>query len=96
VFATNPYYNFACMVVDTDIDIFDLNEVWWAYLTRGRVDQRTMLIDGIPGGYEFGPDNQHRGRIGIDATAPFGRLADFERTRTPGEDSVNLAEYINN
>ncbi len=96
VFATNPYYNFACMVVDTDIDIHDLNEVWWAFLTRGRIDKRTMLIDDIPGGYEYDSNNTHRGRIGIDATAPYGHLRDFERTTTPGEDSVNLADYLAN
>jgi UbiD family decarboxylase len=94
VFATNPYYNFACMVVDSDIDIHDLNEVWWAFLTRGRIDERTMVINDIPGGYEYNPDNLHRGRIGIDATAPYGRLQEFERTTTPGEAAIDLSHYL--
>jgi len=45
VFATKPHYNFACMVVDKDVDIHDLNDVWWAFLARGPIDKRTMLID---------------------------------------------------
>ena len=94
VFATNPHYNFACMVVDSDIDINNLNDVWWAFLARGPVDKRTMLIDNIPGGYEYPEDNLHRGRIGIDATAPYGRLDEFRRTSTPGEDTLNLSDYF--
>lgn len=94
VFATNPYYNFACLVVDHDIDIDSLDDVWWAYLTRGSVDRRTMLLKDIPGGYEYTDDKLHDGRIGLDATAPLGRLAEFERTRTPGEDRVDLGDYF--
>jgi len=68
--------------------------VWWAFLARGPVDKRTMLIDNIPGGYEYPDDNLHRGRIGIDATAPYGRLDEFRRTSTPGEDTLNLSDYF--
>ncbi len=45
VFAIKPHYNFACMVVDKDVAIHDLNDVWWAFLARGPIDKRTMLID---------------------------------------------------
>ena len=94
VFATNPHYNFACLVVDHDIDIHKLDEVWWAYLTRGPIDRRTTLLADIPGGYEYTQENLNSGRIGIDATAPLGRLHEFERTRTPGEDSLDLGDYF--
>jgi len=94
VFAANPHYNLACMVVDKDVDIHDLNDVWWAFLARGPIDGRTMLIDNVPGGYEYGDDVLHRGRIGIDATAPHGRLAEFQRTRSRGEDTLNLDDYF--
>jgi 4-hydroxybenzoate decarboxylase len=94
VFATNPHYNLACMVVDKDVDIYDLNDVWWAYLARGPIDKRTLLVNNVPSGYDYRGEHFHSGRIGIDATAPYGRLEEFERTTVPGEDDIDLDDYL--
>ena len=36
----------------------------------------------------------HWGRLGIDATMPFGREAEFERKTVPGESDINLDDYF--
>jgi UbiD family decarboxylase len=86
-------YNKAVIVVDEDVDIHDLHDVWWAFLTRGRADTRTLVIPDVPGFYRD-PHRDHWGRLVIDATKPFGREAEFARRRIPGEEAINLADYL--
>ena len=85
-------YNKAVIVVDEDVDIHDLHDVWWAFLTRGRADARTLVIPDVPGFYRD-PHRDHWGRLVIDATKPFGREDEFARRRIPGEEGINLADY---
>ena len=49
----------------------------------------------MPGGYEYNENTLQFGRIGTDATAPYGHLHKFQRTSTPGETEINLGDYIN-
>ncbi|OVZ60239.1 decarboxylase [Pigmentiphaga sp. NML080357] len=87
-------YNKLCVVVDEDVDIYDMEEVVWAFLTRGRADTRTMVIKDVPGFYRD-PHKDHWGRLGLDATKPWGREAEFERKRIPGDDAgMALADYL--
>jgi UbiD family decarboxylase len=86
-------YNKSVIVVDDDVDVYDLNDVWWAFLTRGRADTRATVIADVPGFYRD-PERDHWGRLLIDATRPPGRAAEFERRRIPGEDEIRLADYI--
>ena len=92
-FAADLDYNKACFVVDEDIDISDMNEVIWAFVTRGRVDKRVLVIEDVPGFYRD-EHKDHWGRIGIDATMPFERHAEFERKTIPGDDEINLEDYF--
>ncbi|MCC7411471.1 MAG: UbiD family decarboxylase [Gammaproteobacteria bacterium] len=92
-FGTDLDYNKLCIVVDEDVDITDLNEVLWAYVTRGRADTRVMVVNDVPGFYRD-EHRDHWGRLGIDATRPFGREAEFERKSIPGEDDVDLDAYL--
>ena len=80
-------------VVDDDVDINDFNDVWWAYLTRGRADTRSLVIPDIPGFYRD-PKKDYFGRLGIDATVPFGRRDEFLRKRIPGVGDINLRDYL--
>ena len=73
----------ATLTAGDDIDITNMNEVIWAFLTRGRVDRRRIVIPDVPGFYRD-PHKDHWGRLGIDATMPFGREAEFERKLIPG------------
>jgi 4-hydroxybenzoate decarboxylase len=86
-------YNKAVIVVDDDVDIHDMADVWWAFLTRGRADTRTTVIADVPGFYRD-PERDHWGRLVIDATKPLGREAEFERRRIPGEDTLRLEDYF--
>ena len=92
-FGADLDYNKAVFVVDEDIDITDMNEVIWAFLTRGRADQRTMILPDVPGFYRD-PHRDHWGRLGIDATMPFDRQAEFERKAVPGVAEINLDDYL--
>jgi UbiD family decarboxylase len=86
-------YNKSVIVVDDDVDVYDMNDVWWAFLTRGRADTRVTVIADVPGFYRD-PERDHWGRLLIDATKPRGREAEFERRRIPGEDSIRLEDYF--
>ena len=93
-FGAHMDYSKTCMVTDEDVDIHDLNDVWWAFVTRGRADTRSLVVPDVPGFYRD-PHKDHWGRLGIDATKPWGREAEFERKRIPGGDAVDLAEWLN-
>jgi 4-hydroxybenzoate decarboxylase len=90
---SNLDYNKVVFVVDEDVDIYNLEDVMWAYLTRGRADTRAMILEGIPGFYRD-PHKDHWGRLGIDATLPWGREAEFARKRVPGADTIDLSAYL--
>jgi UbiD family decarboxylase len=89
----NHDWNKTVIVVDDDVDINDFDDVWWAYLTRGRADTRAMVLSDVPGFYRD-PQRDHWGRLGIDATAPFGRKQEFSRKRIPGADAIDLRTYF--
>ena len=89
----NHDWSKSVFVVDEDVDIGDFDDVWWAYLTRGRADQRALIVPDVPGFYRD-PHKDHWGRIGIDATCPFGRKAEFARKRIPGAAEIDLADYL--
>jgi len=91
-FAAHLDYSKSCMVVDEDVDIYDLEDIWWAYLTRGRADKRAFILNDMPGFYRD-PKKDHWGRLAIDATKPFHRQPEFERARIPGAESMALADY---
>lgn len=86
-------YNKVVIVVDEDVDIYNLDDVMWAYMTRGRADTRAMILNDIPGFYRD-PHKDHWGRLCIDATMPFGREAEFARKTVSGEDAIDLREWL--
>ena len=86
-------FNKVCIAVDEDVDIYNMEEVMWSFMTRGRADTRTTVIPNMPGFYRD-PHKDHWGRLLLDATAPFGRGADFHRKRIPGEETIKLENYL--
>ncbi len=86
-------YNKVVIAVDEDVDIQNIEDVMWAYLVRGRADKRAFIIEDVPGFYRD-EMKDHWGRLAIDATMPWGREAEFERKRIPGEDSIDLSRYL--
>ena len=92
-FDAHPDYSKACFVVDEDIDIHDLDDVFWSYLTRGRADTRAMILADRPGFYRD-PHRDHWGRLGIDATKPLNRQNEFVRKSIPGASKIRLSDYL--
>jgi UbiD family decarboxylase len=93
VFGAELTWAKSCIVVDEDVDIYDMNDVTWAVLTRSRPDKDTIVIPDTPSFYRD-PHKDHWGRMGIDATVPYARRAEFERKRIPGADTVDLSAYF--
>ena len=86
-------YSKSCMVIDEDVDIHNLDEVFWAYLTRGRADTRAFILNDVPGFYRD-PHKDHWGRLAIDATKPYHRQKEFERKKIPGGEDIDLDRYL--
>ena len=93
VFGCEPTWAKFCTVVDEDVDIYDVDDVAWAVMTRSRPDLDTLIIPGTPSFYRD-PYKDHWSRLGIDATAPFERREQFERKVVPNASEVNLADYF--
>ena len=85
------FYVKTIVVVDEDVDIFNLSDVMWAVSTRVRADQDITLIHGAMGAIldpTSDPVNHTLTKVGIDATKPTGRdfaerlvISDEQRAR---------------
>ena len=93
MFGNSPVWAKYCIVVDEDVDLYDLDDVNWAVLTRARPDRDVIIVPGTPSFYRDA-DHDHWGRMGIDATAPFARREQFLRKVVPGVDDVDLDAYF--
>ncbi len=82
-----------CVVVDHDVDVFDVNDVWWAMATRSRPETGLLLMENALG-FPRDPFNIHQSKLGIDATAPLDQWEEFERKVVPGADAVRLEDYV--
>ncbi|MEW5933519.1 MAG: UbiD family decarboxylase, partial [Bacillota bacterium] len=85
------------VVVDSDIDVFDLEEVEWAVATRCQADRDVVIV---PGALASKLDPSTAGgvgaKMGIDATRPLDAPAErFERIYIPGYEQLRLEDYIN-
>lgn len=92
-FGSNMNYNKIVIVVDDDVDIHDFDDVWWAVVTRCRVDKRIQIIADVPGFFRDEAD-VHSGRLGIDATKPHAHRDFLTRKQIPGVEALNLKDYF--
>jgi 2,5-furandicarboxylate decarboxylase 1 len=70
------FYTKQVIVVDDDVDIFDMNDIMWALATRVRPDKDIIFIPGAKGAIldpTSDPENFTVTKMGIDATRPAGR-----------------------
>lgn len=84
------------IVVDDDVDIFDMEKVLWAVATRCRPDEDVTIFPRLttsgmdPSARRLeGSDSFWNAGLGIDATKPFGH-AFPEVVTVPGVDKVSL------
>lgn len=79
------------IVVDEDIDIYDMEQVLWAVATRTQADEDVVIFPRLlvtamdPSVHKF----RLGSGLGIDATKPFGRPFP-EMVKVPGADTVSL------
>lgn len=93
VLGAEPTWAKAVTVVDEDVNIYDMDDVMWAILTRSRPDKNIMIIPDTPSFYRD-PHKDHWGRLAIDATVPYARRDEFTRKVIPGADRVDLKAYF--
>jgi UbiD family decarboxylase len=90
------FYTKQVIVVDDDVDIFDMNDVLWALATRVRAEKDIVFIPGAKGAVldpVSDPENFTLTKMGIDATRPLGR--DFaERLVIEDEDRARARAIL--
>ena len=88
-FVSHPFVK-TVTLVDTDVDIYSVDDVEWAVQTRCRFDKDVIFVDGI--GHRLNPssENDHWTRMGLDATVPMPREEKFVRAMVR---DVNLEDY---
>ena len=70
------FYCKCVVVVDDDVDIFNLSDVMWAVITRTRADKDFVFIPGAMGAIldpTSDPEDHTLTKLGVDATKPSGR-----------------------
>jgi 2,5-furandicarboxylate decarboxylase 1 len=83
------------VVVDDDVDIFDMDDVMWAIATRVRAEKDIFFIPGMKGAIldpTSDPQNFTLTKMGIDATRPSGQ--DFAERLAISEDQRARARSI--
>ena len=88
------FYTKYVIVVDEDVDIFDMSDVMWAISTRVRAEQDIVFIPGCKGAIldpTSDPETFTVTKMGIDATRPVGKdfaerlaISDAQRARVRG------------
>ena len=81
------------VVVDHDVDVNRVDDVWWAVHTRGNPAKAISVIDHS-GGFPRDPFGIHQSKAVIDATIPLGEWQEFERKRAPNQDRLRLEDFV--
>ncbi|MEM2393798.1 MAG: UbiD family decarboxylase [Candidatus Bathyarchaeia archaeon] len=85
-FAAHPSLKHA-IVVDSDIDVFNMTDVEWALATRFQASEDLLVIENARGSTLDSSADQETGltsKMGIDATRPLAKPKEkFERAKIP-------------
>lgn len=86
------------VVVDTDVDIHNPQEVEWAVSTRFQADRDLVVISNSQGSkLDPSTDDGVGAKMGLDATIPVDAPEmKYKRIRIPGEDTLDLDAVITN
>src|SRR6516162_2148367 len=93
-FGTELYTKYV-IVVDDDVDIFNISDVMWAIATRVRAEKDIIFIPGAKGAIldpTSDPETFTLTKMGIDATRPAGR--DFAERLSISDDQRARARSI--
>ena len=97
-FAAHPSLKHA-VVVDPDIDVFNIADVEWAIATRFQASKDLIMVKNVRGSTLDSSADQETGlttKVGVDATRPFAKPKEkFERAKIPlGKRAVTLTERL--
>jgi 2,5-furandicarboxylate decarboxylase 1 len=85
------------VVVDPDVDIYDVQDIEWAITTRAQASLDFVIVPGALGS-SLEPSHDLRGvtdKVGIDATKPLeDEKGRFERTTIPGYENIDISQYF--
>ena len=90
------FYVKTIVVVDEDVDIFNLADVMWAVSTRAKADKDVTLIHGAMGAIldpTSDPEDHTLTKVGIDATKPTGRRPLVMYPKSPEYSNVYSYTY---
>ncbi len=85
------------IITDEDVNIHNPIEVEQALALRVRWDKDVIIIAGAKGSSldpMVDPETKTNAKIGIDATAPLGRLEEFQNVKLPGEDEFDISKWL--
>lgn len=85
------------IVVDDDIDPYDLLQVEWAVNTRVQANSDLLVVPNLysPTLDPSAPESRTSSKMGIDATAPMGESRRmYERLRIPGYERWSLTDKL--
>ncbi|MEW6622327.1 MAG: UbiD family decarboxylase [Bacillota bacterium] len=84
------------VVVDSDVDIFNMEEVEWAIATRCQFTKDSVIVSGSLGS-KLDPSTNDgiSDKIGIDATCPLDAPPErYERIKIPGFEALDIDNYL--
>lgn len=84
------------VVVDEDVDIYDMEEVEWAIATRFQAERDLVVIHGAQGSKLDPSTNEGVGsKLGFDCTVPLNsEPMRYLRIRIPQYDEIKLEDYL--
>ncbi len=96
--ALSGHPSLKCVIVtDEDVNIHNPIEVEQALALRVRWDKDVIIISGAKGSSldpMVDPKTRTNAKMGIDATAPLGKLEDFQNIKLPGEDDFDISKWL--
>ena len=91
-FAAHPSLKHA-VVVDSDVDVFNVSDVEWAIATRFQASEDLLVIKNVRGSTLDSSADQETGlttKMGVDATRPFTKPKEkFDRAKIPASRRVD-------
>lgn len=84
------------VVVDDEVDIFNMEEVEWAIATRFQAEKDLLVVHGALGSkLDPSTDNGVSSKLGFDCTVPLNsEPMEFERIQIPGLQEIKLEDYL--
>ncbi|MEH7392553.1 UbiD family decarboxylase [Bacillus sp. JJ1503] len=85
------------VVVDEEVDIFNMEEVEWTIATRFQAETDLVVINGAQGSkLDPSTDDGFGSKIGFDCTIPLdSEPMRYKRIHIPGFEEMNVDKYIN-